>query len=39
MLDKLNATRRKAQNLLAGAPMLPLGMGSISLLAGCGAMR
>lgn len=36
MLDKLNASRRKALKLLAGAPMLPLGMGSISLLAGCG---
>lgn len=36
MSDKLDVTRRKALKFLAGAPMLPLGFGSISLLAGCG---
>ncbi|RLK33587.1 PhoX family protein [Cupriavidus plantarum] len=36
MFDKPDASRRKALKLLAGAPMLPLGFVSTSLLAGCG---
>ncbi|WP_373377601.1 PhoX family phosphatase [Cupriavidus nantongensis] len=36
MLEQPNAGRRKALKLLAGAPMLPLGFASTSLLAGCG---
>ncbi|MGH8855643.1 MAG: alkaline phosphatase, partial [Telluria sp.] len=36
MLEQPNAGRRKALKLLAGAPMLPLGLASTSLLAGCG---
>ncbi|GJG97229.1 PhoX family phosphatase [Cupriavidus pauculus] len=36
MFEKLDASRRKALKLLAGAPMLPLGLASTSLLAGCG---
>ncbi|RZT36397.1 PhoX family protein [Cupriavidus agavae] len=36
MSEKLDATRRKALKFLAGAPMLPLGLASTSLLAGCG---
>ncbi|MEN7529560.1 MULTISPECIES: PhoX family phosphatase [unclassified Cupriavidus] len=36
MSEKLDASRRKALKFLAGAPMLPLGLASTSLLAGCG---
>jgi len=36
MFEKPDASRRKALKLLAGAPMLPLGLASTSLLAGCG---
>ncbi|SOZ73503.1 conserved hypothetical protein; putative exported protein [Cupriavidus taiwanensis] len=36
MLEQPNAGRRKTLKLLAGAPMLPLGFASTSLLAGCG---
>ncbi|MGO4325882.1 PhoX family phosphatase [Cupriavidus sp. 2TAF22] len=36
MLDKPDASRRKALKLLAGAPMLPLGIGATALLVGCG---
>lgn len=36
MSDKPDASRRKALKVLAGAPMLPLGFVSTSLLAGCG---
>nr|WP_315592016.1 alkaline phosphatase PhoX [uncultured Cupriavidus sp.] len=36
MYDKPDASRRKALKFLAGAPMLPLGLASTSLLAGCG---
>lgn len=36
MFEKPDASRRKALKFLAGAPMLPLGLVSTSLLAGCG---
>ncbi|WP_454766770.1 PhoX family protein [Cupriavidus campinensis] len=36
MLDQPNGSRRKALKILAGVPMLPLGLGSAALLAGCG---
>ncbi|CAG9169281.1 hypothetical protein LMG23992_01439 [Cupriavidus laharis] len=36
MFDKPDASRRKALKILAGAPMLPLGLASTSLLVGCG---
>ncbi|AZG15657.1 MULTISPECIES: PhoX family protein [Cupriavidus] len=36
MYEKPDASRRKALKFLAGAPMLPLGLASTSLLAGCG---
>jgi len=36
MSDVINPTRRKALQLLAGVPMLPLATGSVSLLAGLG---
>ncbi|WP_454733905.1 MULTISPECIES: PhoX family protein [Cupriavidus] len=36
MIDKPDASRRKALKFLAGAPMLPLGLGATALLAGCG---
>lgn len=37
MLDKPDASRRRALKLLAGAPMLPLGLGATAFLVGCGA--
>ncbi|MFJ1257553.1 PhoX family protein [Cupriavidus sp. CuC1] len=36
MLDKPDASRRKALKFLAGAPMLPLGLGATAFLVGCG---
>ncbi|WP_341248439.1 alkaline phosphatase PhoX, partial [Cupriavidus pauculus] len=36
MYEKPDASRRKALKFLAGAPMLPLGLASTSLLAACG---
>ncbi|MDF3882501.1 PhoX family protein [Cupriavidus basilensis] len=36
MLDKPDASRRKALKFLAGAPMLPLGLGASAFLVGCG---
>ncbi len=36
MFDQPDASRRKALKILAGAPMLPLGLASAGLLVGCG---